>query len=300
MAPVIIRTILKPFSLSVLTALILPLSLKVEVLDVVYPRASDGVRWNYHVGLLELALDRSGVEYRLTPTTQELTQPREMLNLHSGLVSVIWAGTSPAFEEQFRAVRVPLYRVWVGVRVCRIDRSGQSRLSAIRTEDGLAGLRMGQGVGWSDVEILRSNGFSVHTARYDLLFNMVSADRFDCYLRGVTEVAKEIAHYGQINRTLAVEDSLLLVYPFATFFFVEPSNEALAQALERGLELATDDGSFQAYFDNHPDIQAVFENLDLDSRRRFNLDNSNMSQATRDIPAQYWLDGALSTAPEVN
>ena len=265
-------------------------------LSVVYPRASDGVRWNYHVGLLELALDRSGVAFDLSPTPQEMTQPREMVNLRNGKVSVIWAGTSQAFEQEFLPVRVPLYRGLLGYRVCLIDANSQPAFSAVESTAQLTEFRMGQGVGWADVDILRANSFTVFTARYDLLFGMTTANRFDCYLRGVTEVSKELTEYGPANPTLAVEQDLLLVYPFATFFFVDPANTALAEALERGLTRATDDGSFQAYFEGHPDVQAVYDHLNLDARKRFDLENPFLSQATRQIPAKFWLDGTRPAA----
>jgi hypothetical protein len=85
-----------------------------------------------------------------------------------------------------------------------------------------------------------------------------------------------------------VERELMIVYPFTSFFFVNKANTRLAEDLENGLKKAYADGSFMAYFKNHPAIKAIFDQAHIDQRRRFDIPNPLLTEATRSIPAEYW------------
>jgi hypothetical protein len=124
----------------------------------------------------------------------------------------------------------------------------------------------------------------VVTAPSDSLLEMTERERFDCFLRGVHEAPAEAAKYP----ALAVERELLIVYPFTSFFFVNKDDTQLAADLENGLKKAYADGSFMTYFQNHPAIQAIFAQANIEQRRRFDIPNPLLTEATRAIPAEYW------------
>jgi len=249
-----------------------------------YPKRPDSPRWNYALGLIDLALKESGRNYVLQPTDDTMSQARAARELELGNIDFIWTGTSAEYEQRFRAVRIPVMRGLDGYRVCIIDPKRQSAFSAVKSLADLQQLTIGQDPGWSDVQVLHAAGFKVVTGPYDSLFDMVERDRFDCFLRGVHEAPAEVAkHEG-----LAVESDVLIVYPFTSFFFVNKGNTALAEDLENGLKKAYDDGSFMAYFKNHPAIKAIFEQAHIGQRRRFDIPNPLLTEETRAIPDQYW------------
>jgi hypothetical protein len=134
------------------------------------------------------------------------------------------------------------------------------------------------------VKVLDAAGFKIVTAPSDSLLEMTERERFDCFLRGVHEAPTEVTKYPG----LAVENELMIVYPFTSFFFVNKANTRLAEDLENGLKKAYADGSFMAYFKNHPAIKAIFEQARIEQRRRFNIPNPLLTEATRSIPAEYW------------
>jgi len=249
-----------------------------------YPKRPDSPRWNYALGLIELALRESGRDDVLQPTAEEFSQTRAARELELGNIDFIWTGTSADYEQRFRAIPIPVMRGLDGYRICIIDPAQQPAFSAVKTLADLQLLTIGQDPGWSDVKVLNAAGFAVVTGAYESLFDMVERHRFDCFLRGVHEAPAEVAkHPG-----LAVESDLLIVYPFTSFFFVNKGDTKLAEDLEKGLKKAYEDGSFMAYFKNHPAIKAIFEQARIDRRRRFEIPNPLLTEATRAIPAAYW------------
>jgi hypothetical protein len=249
-----------------------------------YPKRAESPRWNYALGLLQLALEESGRDYILRPSVDEMSQTRAARELELGNIHFIWTGTSAEYEQRFRPVRIPVLRGLDGYRICVIDPRRQSAFNAVHSLDDLKQLTIGQDPGWSDVKILEAAGLKVVTAPYDALPNMVERDRFDCFLRGAHEAPNEVAKHP----TLAVEHELLIVYPFTSFFFVNKKNTALAEALETGLKKAYEDGRFMQYFNSHPAIRAIFDEGRIEQRRRFDIPNPFLTDETRAIPDRYW------------
>ena len=213
-----------------------------------------------------------------------MSQTRAARELELGNIDFIWTGTSAEYEQRFRAVRIPVLRGLDGYRICVIDPRRQSAFSAVGSLDDLKQLTIGQDPGWSDVKILEAAGLKVVTAPYDALPDMVERDRFDCFLRGAHEAPNELAK----NPMLAVESEVLIVYPFTSFFFVNKTDTALAEALEAGLKKAYDDGRFMQHFNGHPAIRAIFDEGRIEQRRRFDIPNPFLTDETRAIPDQYW------------
>jgi hypothetical protein len=249
-----------------------------------YPKRPDSPRWQYALGLIELGLKESGRDYVLQPTPEEMSQTRAARELELGNIDFIWTGTSADYEQRFRPVRVPVMRGLDGYRICVIDPKRQAAFSAVKSLGDLQQLTIGQDPGWSDVKVLEAAGFKVVTGASETLPDMVGRGRFDCFLRGAHEAANEVAKHPD----LAVENDLLIVYPFTSFFFVNKDNTQLAADLENGLKKAYADGSFMAYFKNHPAIKAIFEQTHLGRRLRFDIANPLLTAETRAIPKEYW------------
>jgi len=279
---------LKPDLLLVLAATVALSTISVAALAdpeiLYYPKRAESPRWNYALGLVHLALQESGSDYVLLPTVDEMSQTRAARELELGNIDFIWTGTSAEYEQRFRPVRIPVLRGLDGYRICVIDPERQSAFSAVQSLDDLKQLTIGQDPGWSDVRILEAAGLKVVTAPYDALPDMVERDRYDCFLRGAHEAPNEVAKHP----TLAVENDLLIVYPFTSFFFVNKTDAALADALEAGLKKAYEDGRFMRHFNSHPAIRAIFDEGRIEQRRRFDIPNPFLTDETRASPDQYW------------
>jgi hypothetical protein len=147
-------------------------------------------------------------------------------------------------------VPFPLDKGLLGYRVALINRHSQDRLSHVHNIENLRRLRVGQGIGWSDVPIYEHEGIQVETTTdYHLLTPMLLHGRFDLYPRGLSEIVPEMAIWAERYPDLAVEQHLLLHYPFCEAFYVSRSAPRLAARLKAGLERMRADGSFDALFD---------------------------------------------------
>ncbi len=276
------------FMLVFLGAIVLVHAPAAATQPIVYSRSSDDPRWDYAIRVIELAIDRSGRDYKLQATKERMTQARAARELEAGRIDFIWAGTSADYEQRFRPIRVPLLRGLEGYRICVINADQQPAFSAIQTIDDLKRFSIGQGQGWSDVTILEAAGFMVVTALSNNLPAMLEHRRFDCFLRGVHEARGDVARYKAEHASLAVESDVMLVYPFASFFFVNKDNAALAEALESGLKKAYEDGSFMALFNSHPAIKSIFADTRMEQRRRFDVPNPLLTEAIWSVPDHYW------------
>lgn len=249
---------------------------------------------DYARKVLKLALDRSGRPHAVETVRTEATLPRLMRLLESdpdAAITVHWAATEPDFEERLLAVRIPIDRGLVGYRVLLIRRDDAGRFADVRSLDDLKAFTLGQGFGWSHVDILRGAGLRVEEIPdFDGLFRMVAAGNLDAVPRGATDIGREVAERAASEPGLAVEPRLALVYDHAAiFFFVNRRNLALYQAIKDGLDRAYADGSFMTLFENHPDIRAGLA-LAAQDRVLLKIPNPALTPATAALDARYFED----------
>lgn len=170
------------------------------------------------------------------------------------------------------------------------------RLSEINSVAGFMNLNICQGLGWSDTKILKASNFTVTTGSYQELFKMVVAKRCDAYPRAVFEAFHEVAERAETMPELSVDRSILIRYRLASFIFVNPNREELAQAIERGLEIAMQDGSFQALFESAAVHIEARENLNEAARHCLEIENPFLTPETAAIPPHYWAGFSFDTA----
>ena len=122
----------------------------------IYPRHSEGRNPEpYVVELLQLALARSGGDYRLEPSAQPMPQSRAQLRLEQddpGL-QVMWAQSRDDLEETLLPIRIPIYRGLIGWRIPLVSAANKDILASARTLDDLRRLRFGQRQDWADTPI---------------------------------------------------------------------------------------------------------------------------------------------------
>ena len=252
--------------------------------------SADDPRLAYFDELLDLALGKtepSDGPYRIEKSRLAmLTHGRgsEFLK-RGGRIDVIYTMTSIEREREFLPVRIPLLKGLLGHRIFIIRKQDEARFAAIGKLEELRKFKAGQGHRWPDVEILEANGIAVEVGRsYGGLFEMLERGRFDFFPRGVTEAHGEAALHA--DQGLVVEQTLMLVYPTAMYFFVNRENTSLAGRIERGLRQALADGSFDRVFDKHN--ASLLERARMHTRRVFHLQNPILPAETPLGEANLW------------
>lgn len=288
------------FCVQSLTATIIALALAFSATSaapVIYPRptADIDLAVSYPVELLRLALKHTDPERTLAPTDFALPQSRAVRMLQQGeRLSVIWTVTSPERESQLRAVPVPIDRGLYGWRLLLIAPGTQALFDDIAVLPQLAKLQGGQGHDWPDLTILRNAGLSVYGApNYDGLFEMLARGRIDYYPRALPEIWPELKQRGALG--LVLEENLVLHYPSAVFFFVAKNDAQLADTLQRGLEAAFVDGSFQALFTQQ--FGAAIDRAKLGARKHFPLNNPLLPDLINRVAPHWWFDPQQNSVP---
>jgi ABC-type amino acid transport substrate-binding protein len=203
----------------------------------------------------------------------------------------MYLGTTPEFERELVPVRIPIDRSLGGYGVFLVRAGEQARFDAVRRLEDLQQFTYGLGLGWIDVEILRSNGFKVVTgSSYDGLFEMLVNRRFDVFLRGAVEILDEYEQRQPELRDLRIEDSLILYYPLPMYFWFAktPEGRRLGQRAEAGLRLMLADGSYDEIFDRYQ--RSKIERLRLKTRKIYQIENPFLGPETPLADRRLWFD----------
>lgn len=270
------------------------------MLKVLYPNVNGVGKQSFGYAVLNLALERSGIDYQLRISDKKVNNARIRLLIEQNKLSVSDFGSSPEYEEQLKAVYFPIDLGLNGWRIFLIHKDKRSIFSNIEHLEQLQNYVAGQGMGWSDTEILRHSGLRVvETAEIDNLFKMANRKRFDYLPLGANEVHHLLSEYKNFSSDLVVDEHLLLIYPFARLFFVNKENVVLHDAIKKGLIRAYEDGSFMDLFNSHPSNQALLQQVGLAQRKVIHIDNPYMTSAVRQIPQEYFytMPDALSIRP---
>lgn len=267
---------------------ILFLSIQTFAVTLRYNKGSDP-NADYCVEMLKLALSKIGGNYQLEPIYGEMTQVRQAEDIKNGKLDVMWAGTSRELEDEVEPVRVPLFKGLLGHRFLIIRKGDQPRFDRVQNINDLRTVSLGQGTAWIDTKVLEANQLKVvKTMKYQNLFYMLDGARFDAFPRAVFEPFNEIAIRPELN--LAVEERLMLVYKMDFYLFVSKNNKQFARDLERGLDMAIADGSFEKVFRSSPLVQEAISKGNLKNRIVIPLDNPFNSPETPIDRAEYWID----------
>jgi hypothetical protein len=243
----------------------------------------------YAAKMIKLAIEHIDHKYETEIVGGELTQTRMQEDVKSGVLDIMWAGTSKELEDDLEPVRIPLYKGLLGHRFLIIRKGDQPKFDGVKNIEDLRKIRLGQGTAWIDTKILEANGLKViKTMKYQNLFNMLDGGRFDAFPRAVFEPFSEVDKHPELN--LAVEKNLMLVYKMDFYLFVKKSRTQLAREFELGLNRAIADGSFGKIFMSSPSVQEAISKGDLKNRIVIPLNNPFNSKETPIDRAELWID----------
>lgn len=257
--------------------------------EITYPRplSEDDHRQDYPVKLLALALDQTGVKYKLQPASVVMLQDKALKQLaENRSVNVVWSMSDIDRESRLLPIRIPIYKGLIGWRVFLVRKDKLAKFRNINTLQSLLKFKPIQGYDWPDTKILQSNGFDVLTSKsYAGLFTMLASNQGDFVPRSLVEVWKEYdAQF--MDESIVVEPTLGIKYPAAMYFFVNKSNRTLAKLLENGLEKAVANGQYDVLFEQ--EFRDIFERSNMDKRFFFQIDNPLIAPATPIDREELW------------
>ncbi|AWB65994.1 diguanylate cyclase [Saccharobesus litoralis] len=275
----------------VLVAVGLSIQLEAKETQVISHLPIQSAQDQYFSELIKLAIKHAdnGHKYKTEEINQKLNQQQQAIRLNDGRLSIMWAGTTPDYEERLNPIRIPLLKGLQGHRIFIIRANDQARFSSINTFADLQQFKAGQGRFWGDTSILKNADLPVVTPlKKESLFYMVDGERFDYFPLAVHEPWSEVQSRQDLQ--LAVEKQILLIYPMAMYFFTGKDDVALANMLRQGLNRAVANGEFDKVFYNTPHIKAALKLANLSERKVFRIKNPNLPAATPLDRKELWLD----------
>lgn len=252
-------------------------------------RKIEGAKEAFAADILQLILSKVDPAARLVPDTESMSEARLTDAVIDGQVDIIWAGTSQALEKQLLTVRIPILKGLLGHRIFIIRKADKERFKNVTELKDLFDFKAGQGTFWGDTAVLKNANIpTTTTIKYPNLFPMLEGGRFDYFPRAVHEPWVEVESRPELD--LIVEEHVLLIYPYAMYFFVNPSNQILHDKLYRGFEISISDGSFDALFFANSMIKEALSKADLAKRNIIRIDNPYMHKDTPTNRSEFWLD----------
>jgi ABC-type amino acid transport substrate-binding protein len=259
------------------------------------PESSLDVRYLYHWEILRTALEKTTPKwgpYRMIPS-EFMTEQRQAFEMKNatGKLTVMYLSTTPDFEKHLVPIRIPVDKNLGGYCIFLIRNGEQQRFANVQSVADLHKFSYGLGLGWIDVDILRSNGFNVVTgSSYDGLFEMLVNKRFDVFLRAAVEVLDEYDRRKTTLKDLAIEDSIIFYYALPMYFWFPKTDEGrrLAARAEEGMRMMIRDGTYDAIFDKYQ--RRKIERLHLKSRRIYAINNPFVGPETPFADKRLWFD----------
>ncbi|WP_166263439.1 hypothetical protein [Marinobacter caseinilyticus] len=255
------------------------------------PESATDLRYEYDNAVLKLTLKKTENDYgpwqiEIAPT---MNFARTVHTLKTGKYENFIAKLS--YEDRFNDWDVifapfPIDLGIVSYRVCFTSQETKERLRRSNTLAQLKSFTHGQGDGWSDIGVLRQNGFEVtEVTSYESLFKMVAANRFDLFCRGTNELLDEYQSHRDIEN-LTYDTSIAIHYPLPRFFYTHSSNTAALERIYRGLQRAHDDGSLIALWQDH--YGASIDFVKFHERTIYTLTNPNLQRLSDDYRQYFY------------
>jgi len=246
----------------------------------------------YYIKLLELALENTVDEYgpyklELTDSSFYQEEGLDKLRKGEGEIEILYTMTSKAREMVLQPIRIPILKGLGGHRVSFVRMGDEDIMANAKLKSDLKEYTFVQGADWPDTKILKANGLNVKISQsYNNLFQMIVNNQADAFPRAVTELWGELRENYNLN--IAVEKFVVIQYPSAFYFFVNKNNDKLAKRIEKGLNQAIEEGTFDTLFNVYN--QHYIRNLNLKNRTYIKLTNPLLPEKTPVNRKELWLN----------
>jgi hypothetical protein len=253
---------------------------------------------SFNVKLLRLILEKSGHPYTLTVYTHSFNQDNLVRALKTTenipltaveKINVAVLGAATDINNTLLRIPIPVTGGLLGMRVGIAHRQFLPLLSKVNDLNDLSQLSLIQGTGWRDVDILDASRLKVYTARPNQLLQITESGQAHLFLRGVTELKNELSNANQKTKNVVLDPFLIILYPFAGFFYVNPDNTNLAYLIEEGFMAAIQDGSYQDLLASELLTPSFRSMLKLRDRKVIYLDNPDIQSSLDGVDEGLWL-----------
>lgn len=240
-------------------------------------------RQNYEAEVIRAALDATTKRYGPYKFT---VWDGENMNMLRGvreivLGNIVNVATNPLsgelLSEEIKVIPIPLMKGLLGYRAIIVRKEDVERLSAIKDINSLRKLKLGQLDYWSDIAVYEANNFEVvKGATIDVLFSMLTRERFDYIPLGVGEVENIFANYKGQYPELTILPTSYIYYPFPVYAYVSRSDAALATRLVAGLETISKNGKLEQLF--RKQFGDAFNRINARNSRIIRIENTLIPQ----------------------
>ncbi len=247
-------------------------------------------RYDYRTELLALALSYSSADSKiqLIPRPDIPMARAVKLIPKNNFLGIVSLATSRQREQDLLAIKIPILAGILGMRVFLIHKDNASVFSNIENLDDLKNKVLGFGEHWADRAILQNNGFTIAgVSKYQSLFDMLNAKRFDYFPRGVNEVLGEFKQQKAKLNGLAIEQHLAIYYPYPVYFFLSKHDKKIADQIRYGLQQSLLDGRFKQLFLRYH--QDLLQQLNFDQRQIFSIRNDALPEEAIILNKHWWL-----------
>jgi hypothetical protein len=238
-----------------------------------YPKFENELdaRHQYQRELIKLILEQTRAEFGDYKIEQTLSNnsgvKRHAILIGQGeQINLLWnsPGTVIAHANVI-PIPVDILRGLLGYRICLISRNNRVDFSSLTDVTSLQKISIGQGRGWSDVDIFHFNNIDlVLSPTLDSLLGMVAANRFDCLLLGAAEIEGIYQENIATMHMLTIEPSLAVYYDFPTYFYISEKFPKIAERFLKGMNMIQENGEFEQLFNRY--YKNALEKLNMKSR----------------------------------
>lgn len=241
---------------------------------------------DYTVEMLRLVIQKSGAKLILQPVRTDLNKIRTLAELKDGnIFDVVWGGAYKDREEAMLPIRICLMKGLMGWRIPLVTKKNSQLFANVESLNDLRKFTAGQGYHWTDTQILLASGIKVERSyEFEFLFRMLEAGRFDYFPRSLMEIWNEFDAHQEMD--IALDTHIVIHYPAAFYFYVKKNNKELASIIQRGLEIAIKDGSFDKLF--YAFHKKEILNAGLENRRVIELSNPFLTPETPLARKELW------------
>jgi hypothetical protein len=254
------------------------------------PQSEFDASHSYFIGLIKLAYQKNNKEVNLI-FSPYMAQKRALSELQANrIIDIYWAGMDAARASQLSVVSIPLVKGLLGFRVFITHQDNLKKLKQVSILSDLKKISLCQGSHWPDTDIMLASGLNVlPNPIYENMFYQTYIKRCDAFPRGINEAMPEYQARKISMPNLALYQDLILHYPFPMYFFTSAKNNQLANFIQKGLEKAIDDGSFEQYMKSHPTTKHLFPIEQWKSSRFIKLENPFLPEGLDTGNPRYWI-----------
>lgn len=189
------------------------------------------------------ALETTSAQGRMLPHARALA----LMSEPEGNLDIIGTAVDAQVDRALQRVNWPISMNLLGTRVLLVhcDDHDIFKTRGVTRPADLKPFTFGSGLGWPDTAIFAHAGLKVTSvARYESLFEMLRARRYQGFGRSVLEAWGEIKAQS-VDDALCMDESLLVTYPLPKFFYVRREAKKLRETLEAGLEAIAKSGRLE-------------------------------------------------------